>query len=162
MRADRLDLVDVGLHARQIAGMTREMLDHRPRRQALGGQVARRRPRLHARFEVGGLVLDRNELLVAHQALYVLDVRRSRLKRQRRVATGSSREVHQRGQELGRLGALFAALALNELRQQLSQQQPVLDRQRRVLDAELGLGDLVLVELPQSNGHTVGGGRDVL
>ena len=81
VRADRLDLIEVGLHARQIAGMTREMLDHRPRRQALGGQVARRRPGLDARFEVGSLVLDRNELLVAHQALHVLDIRSSRLQR---------------------------------------------------------------------------------
>src|SRR5581483_11684200 len=45
---------------------------------------------------------------------------------------------------------------------QLSENQPIADRQSRLFNPEVGLGDLVLVELAESNSLTVQGCANML
>ena len=82
---------------------------------------------------------------------------------ERSISARGLRKRNQAGEELAGARGLFAALAGQAERlEQFAQDQPIADRQRRMLDAELRLGDLVLVELAKRNGLSVERRRNVL
>ena len=143
--------------------MLREAFDERPRGHARVDELLGGGPVDDALLEGLRVVADARELVVADTRADVLDVGDRGRRRQRSVTAGRTSKGGELLEEDRRLRQLLARLAAHPERlEHLADGELLGDRERDLLDAELGLRDLVLVELPGREHRTVQRGRDVL